>query len=110
MAAREQEGAVARVVEGDDDVVEAERQIGERHVVRAQIRQALEVMAEVVAEIAHRTALERRQVGTELDRVGAQEALQGRERVAGEGAAVAGDPPVLAGTNLLRISLTSGGR
>ena len=36
------------------------------------MRQPLEMMRQVVAEPAHRPALERRQVGTDLERVGAQ--------------------------------------
>ena len=63
IAAGEEEGATGSMVEGKDGVVEAHGEIGKGHVVGGGVGQPLEMVAEIVAEIADRTALERRQIG-----------------------------------------------
>jgi hypothetical protein len=103
ITAGEEEGATGSVVEGKDHVVEAHGEVGEGHVVGGGIGQPLEMVAEIVAEIADRTALERRELGAGFQREGAQQALEHGEGVTGEGALAQRDPAVLAGEEEERV-------
>jgi hypothetical protein len=78
------------MIEGDDDVVEAERDVGKAELVASREGQPLEVLRQLVAEVSCRAALERRQPGhgTEV-RVLPQQRTQRREGIAGRDASVA---------------------
>ena len=92
--ARQDPGALFVVVVGDDDVVEAERQVGKRHIVDRGRRHPLEVAAQVVAEIAGDAPLERRQPGIGIELVQFELTLEHGEGIAVEDAAVEADPAV----------------
>ncbi len=73
------------MVDGHDHVAEQHRHVGQAHVARAGRRQALEMPSELVAENAHRAALERRQVRLGAAREAVQLGAQRLEGVAGRG-------------------------
>ncbi len=61
MAARQDPGAPARAIDGDDDVVKSEGEIGKLPIVAGRHRQPLEMAGQLVAEAADHAALERGQ-------------------------------------------------
>ncbi len=70
------------MIEGNDPVVETHGQIGRLELVVARPRQALDVMAKIIAEQSRRAALERRQAGNHLRVPIGKLAGESRKRIA----------------------------
>src|SRR5690606_33213096 len=74
-------GAAGGGVPGQDPVVEADAEVGEREVVVRRLRQRFQVLPELVAEVAGGAALERRQPWQRVRAVARQRALERGERI-----------------------------
>ena len=71
------------MIEGDGPIVEAHQEIGQRLIVDAMGRQALQMPPEVIGEIAGSTGLERRQARLMLQGIERQPLRQRLEGIAG---------------------------
>src|SRR5262249_37974626 len=94
--------------DGDDDVIETEQQIRERLIIERMGRHALQMMAQIVTEIAGEASLEGRQVRPMRQPVALKQAPGDIERIARYDLAVEGDMAILGFDDMDGVSRQKG--